>query len=61
MMLDLPLIVLRAMYDQAESEGRHMFVDEVHVGHAVAQLDGYGHDLHLSPVGTDGHLRVEFR
>lgn len=60
MMLDLPVIVLRAMYDQAEAEGRHLFVDEQHVGHAVAQLDGYGHDVHLTPVG-DGHLRVEFR
>lgn len=60
MMLDLALIVLRAMYDQAEAEGRHLFVDEAHLGHAVSELDGYGHDVHLTAVG-DGHQRIEFR
>jgi hypothetical protein len=60
MMMDMPVVVLRAMFDQAEAEGRHLFVDEAHLGHAVAVLDGYD-ELHLTPVGGDGHLRVEFR
>lgn len=61
MMVDLAAVVLRAMYDESESEGRHLFVDEVHLGRALRELDGYGDQVHLSAVGSDGHMRVEFR
>jgi hypothetical protein len=60
-MVDLAAVVLRAMYDQAESEGRHLYVDEAHLGAALRELDGYGDQVHLGAVGSDGHLRVEFR
>jgi hypothetical protein len=59
-MLDLAEIVLRAMWDQAEAEGRHLYVDETHLGHAIAGLgDGYGHMVKLTATG-DGHMRVEY-
>lgn len=59
-MVDLAEVVLHAMWAQAQAEGRQLVVDEMQVGRALTELDGYGRHCHLSP-GGEGQLRVEFK
>lgn len=59
-MLDMAEVLLYAMWQQAENEGRWLIVEEKALGHAMADIDGYGRHVHVSPAGGDGELRVVF-
>lgn len=61
MMIDLAEAVLFAMYQQAQEEDRDLYLDETHLGHAMADIDGYGRHVHLQRTGDDGRLKVTFQ